>query len=148
MAYGSLGTSTTPTAGTTYCADVFIPRNVTLTGIGVLNAATVGTNKWVVGLYSAAGGTVLANSNLSGAMSSGADAFQEVAFTGTYAAVGPAQYFACAQLDGNTDRFRTIAASTYIDVLTKATAGSFGTMPSLTVPTTFTSDTGPIAYVY
>lgn len=148
VAYSSLGTSTVPVAGTTYCADVFIPRNVTLTGIGILNAGTVGTDKWAVGLYASAGGTVLANSALAGTTTAGANAFQEIAFTGTYAAVGPARYWACGQLNGTTDRFRTVAADTYIDVLTKSTAGAFGTFPSLTVPTTFTADTGIVAYVY
>jgi hypothetical protein len=147
-AYGSFGTNTTLVAGTTYWAEVFIPRNVTLTGIGVLNGATVGTNKWVVGLYGSAGGSVLANSALAGATSSGADAFQELAFTGTYAAVGPARYWIAFQSDGTTDKARTIAASTFVDVLTKSATGSFGTLPSLTVPTTFTADVGPAAYVY
>src|SRR5438128_2335176 len=52
----SLGTSTTPVAGTVYYADVFIPETAkVLTGVGVLNGGTVGTNKWVVGLFSSAG---------------------------------------------------------------------------------------------
>ena len=38
--------------------------------------------------------------------------------------------------------------NTFVDVLTKSVTGTFGTLPSLTVPTTFTADKGPIAYVY
>jgi hypothetical protein len=147
-AYGSFGTNTTLVAGTIYWAEIFVPRNVTLTGVGVLNGATVGTDKWIVGLYASAGGAVLANSALAGTSSSGADAFQEIAFTATYAAVGPARYWIAFQSNGTTDKIRTIAANTFVDTLTKSATGSFGTLSSLTVPTTFTADAGPIAYVY
>lgn len=145
----SLGTSTTPVAGTTYWSDIYIPETAkVLTGVGILNGATVGTNKWVVALYASAGGAALANSALAGVLTSGANAFQEVPFTGTYTVLKPGRYWIGAQLDGTTDRFRTIAAATWIDVLTKSATGTFGTVPSLTVPTTFTADAGPIAYVY
>lgn len=147
-AYASFGTSTTPVAGTIYYADVFVPRNMTITGVSVLNGGTVGTNKWIVGLHATAGGATVANSNLAGVTSSGANAFQDVPFTGTYAAVGPARYWIAFQTDGTTDRFRTVAASTFVDVLTKSAAGAFGTLASLTVPTTFTADVGPIGCLY
>jgi len=144
----SLGTSTTPVAGTIYWADVFIPETAkVLTGVGVLNAATVGTNKWVVGLYNSAGALV-ANSALAGALTAGANAFQQVAFTATYTTPKPGRYWIGVQLDGTTDRFRTIAAATWIDVLTTSATGTFGTLTALTPPTTFTADTGPVAYVY
>jgi hypothetical protein len=144
----SLGTSTTPVAGTVYYADVFIPETAkVLTGVGVLNAATVGTNKWVVGLFDSSG-ALLANSALAGATTSGANAFQQVAFTATYTVKKPGRYWIGVQLDGTTDRFRTIAAATWIDVLTTSATGTFGTLAALTPPTTFTADVGPIAYVY
>jgi len=148
VAYGSLGTNTTLVAGTTYWAEVYIPANVTLTGVAVLNGATVGTDKWIVGLYATAGGAAVANSNLSGTASSGADAFQAIAFTATYAALGPARFWVAFQSNGTTDKVRTIAVSTFVETLTKSATGSFGTLPSLTVPTTVTADVGPIAYVY
>jgi len=148
VAYGSVGTNTTLVAGTTYWAEVYIPANITLTGVAVLNGATVGTDKWIVGLYATAGGAVLANSALAGTSSSGANGFQAIAFTGTYAAVGPARYWMAFQSNGITDTARTIAVSTFVDVLTKSATGTFGTLPSLTAPTTFTADVGPIAYVY
>jgi len=148
VAYGSFGTNTTPVAGTIYWAEVFIPRPMVITGIGVLNGGTVGTDKHVVGLYKTNGGAVLANSALAGVTTSGANAFQEVALTATYSAEGPARYWVALQMNGTTDRFRSIAASTFVDVLTDSDTGSFGTLTSLTAPTTFTADVGPIAYVY
>jgi hypothetical protein len=135
-------------AGTIYYAEVEIRRNITLTGVGVLNGATVGTNNWIVGLHTSAGGAVVANSALAGVLSSGANAFQQIAFTATYDATGPGRYWIAFQSNGATDTARTTAVSTFVDVLTKSTAGAFGTLPSLTVPTTFTADVGPIAYVY
>ena len=140
------GTSTTPVAGTIYLSELRIGTTKDLTGIGVLNAATVGTDEYIVALFDS-DGTFLVSSALAGVTSSGADAFQEVPFTAAFRAV-PGRYWVGVQLNGTTDRFRTIAASTYVDVLTKSSAGAFGTVPDQTAPTTFTADVGPIAYVY
>jgi hypothetical protein len=61
-AYSSTGTNTTLVNGTTLFADVVILKpSVPLTGIGVLNGATVGTDKGIVYLYDSAG-NLLANS--------------------------------------------------------------------------------------
>jgi hypothetical protein len=144
----SLGTSTTPVAGTVYYADIFIPETAkVLTGVGVLNAATVGTDKWLLALYDS-GGTLLANTATAGTTTSGANAFQQIAFTSTYTVKKPGRYWIGASLNGTTDRFRTIAAATWIDVLTTSATGTFGTLAALTPPTTFTADVGPVAYVY
>ena len=148
VAYASQGSAVSHVNGTIYVASVFLPANKTLTGVGVLNAGTVGTSKMIVGLYASTGGAVLVNSALAGATSSGANAFQQIAFTATYAAVGPAMYYIAVQADSATDNIRCIAVSTFLGVLTKSTAGTFGTIGSLTVPTTFTADVGPIAYLY
>jgi hypothetical protein len=146
VAYGSLGTSTTPVAGTIYWAEVWIDACKSLTGIGILNGATVGNDKHIVAIYRN-DGTLLANSNTAGVTTSGADAFQEIAFTAA-TVVAPGRYWIALQMNGTTDRFRSIAASTFVDVKTKSAAGSFGTLTALTVPTTFTADVGPIAYAY
>jgi len=147
VAYGSFGTNTTPVAGTIYWGEVYIDRNITLTGIAFLNGGTVGTDKAIAGLWDS-GGTLVANSALAGATTAGANAFQTLDFTATYAAIGPARYWIGIQVNGTTTRLRTIAVSTFIDCLTKSTTGAFGTLTALTVPTTITADVGPIAYVY
>lgn len=146
VAYGSLGTNTTPTAGTIYYAEVFLPANKTLTGIGILNGGTVGTDNGLVALANSAG-TIVANSDLAGAVTAGANAFQQFAFTATYAAVGPARYWILYQVNGNTTRFRSVAVSTYLP-FTGSVAGVFGTLAAITPPTSTTADVGPIAYVY
>jgi hypothetical protein len=146
VAYGSLGTNTTPVAGTIYWAEIRIDAVKTLTGVGILNGTVVGNDKHIVAIYRS-DGTLLANSNTAGVTTSGADAFQQVAFTGTVI-VAPGRYWLALQMNGTTDRFRSIAASTFLDVLTTSATGSFGTLTALTPPTTFTADVGPIAYAY
>lgn len=147
VAYGSFGTNTTMVAGTIYWADVYIPRNFTVTGIAVLNGATVGTDNGLVGLYNSAG-VLVGNSALAGTLSAGANAFQARDLLTPYAAVGPGRYWVAYQQNGTTATIRTVAASTFVDVLTKSATGVFGTLTALTPPTTFTADVGPIAYVY
>lgn len=146
VAYGSLGTNTTPVAGTTYWANLDIPNAVTLTGIACLNGGTAATDKLIYGLYNNSG-TLIANTALAGVTATGTDAFQAIAFTATEA-ITPGRYWVAYQTNGTTTRFRTIAASTYTNVLTTSATGSFGTLPTLTVPTTFTADKGPLCYAY
>lgn len=146
VAYGSLGTNAVHVAGTIYVSELFIPYRKTITGLAVLNGATVGTDSLIVGLYAATGGAVLANSALAGTATSGANAFQEIALTATYDALA-GKYYAAVQCEGTTPKTRRIAANTYLN-LTKSFVGAFGTLTSLTVPTTTTADVGPIVYAY
>ena len=146
VAYGSMGTNTTLVAGTIYWAEVNIPREVDLTGAAVLNGATVGTDKGIVALYDT-NGALVCNSALAGATTSGANAFQQYAFTAVQK-VQPGRYFIAYQSNGTTDTIRTIAVSTFIDSLTASATGTFGTLTALTVPTTITADKGPVGYVY
>lgn len=146
VAYGSMGTNTTLVAGTIYWAEVAIGRQIQLTGIAVLNGATVGTDNGVVALYDT-NGQLVANSALAGAVTAGANAFQTRAFT-TPVTVSAGRYFIAYQSNGTTDTLRTIAVSTFIESLTASATGAFGTLTPLTVPTTITADKGPIGYAY
>jgi len=149
VAYGSVGTNTTMVAGTIYWAELYVPRNITVASINVLNGATVGTDKGIAAIYDS-NGLLLTNSALAGATTSGANTFQSYApatATGTYDLVGPARYWIAYQSNGTTDTIRTIATATFIDVLTTSATGAFGTLTALTVPTTFTADKGPVAYI-
>ena len=145
-AYASTGTSAVHVAGTQYYSEIFLPANKTITGIAVLNGATVGTDNLIVALASSTG-AILRTSALAGTLSAGANAFQEIAFTSTYAAIGPARYFLIVQCNGTTATTRRIAASTYRNWAGSA-AGSFGTIAAITPPTSTTADAGPIGYVY
>jgi hypothetical protein len=148
-AYSSINTAGTTTGATTvYCSEVNLPSNKLLTGIALLNGTTVGTDKHYVVLYDSAGNAI-ANSAVAGVTTSGASTYQQFAFTSTYYAVGPAQYFACFQANGTTDNVRMAVTGTNDNLLTKGQTGAtFGTIPALTVPTTFTTAVGPYVYLY
>lgn len=148
-AYTSLNsTGTTLAATTLYCSEVNLRANKLLTGIAILAGTTVGTDKWYSVLYDSAGNAIV-NSALAGATTSGASTFQARAFTSKYYAVGPAQYFACFQTNGTTDTARMVVTGTQDNLLTKGQTGAtFGTVPALTVPTTFTTAVGPYVYLY
>lgn len=147
VAYGSFGTNTTPVAGTVYYTELEVPANKTVTGIGVLQGTAVGTDKAIVSLYHPTTGALLRSSALAGVTMTSTDAFQEYPLTATYDIVGPTKVWVGLQINGTTARFRSIAASTFLR-WTGSAAGSFGTLPTITPPTTFAADKGPIAYVY
>jgi hypothetical protein len=146
VARASIGTDAVHVAGSIYFAEIFLPANKTLTGIGVLNGSVVGTDNLIVGLYSSTG-TLLRSSALAGALSAGADGFQEIPFTSTYAAVGPARYWLAVQCEGTTAATQRIATATYLNS-TGSQVGVFGTMAAITPTATTTADVGPIGYVY
>lgn len=149
VAYGSVGTNTTPSATAFYLTDVVIPYPVVFsaTGIGVLNGGTVGTDKMLVALYDASG-YLLANSDTAGATTSGTDAFQQYAFL-VPVTLQPGRYIIGVQINGTTTRFRTVATLTNVDVIGGTITSVFGTIPTtITVPTTLTADKAPVCYLY
>ena len=149
VAYSAAGTSTAKATNTMYCTEIDLPYNKNLTGLGMLNGAATGTDKWVLALYDSAG-TLLANSATAGVVASGNSTFQKQAFTVPYYAVGPAQYFACAQGDsGTTATINLIPTGTQDSYLTKKFASqTFGTLASIAVPTTFTTLSGGYWILY
>ena len=137
-------TSTTPSATTVYLTQIQIPVNTTVTGIQVLNGGTVGTNKYIVALYSTSG-TVLVNSSTAGVLTSGASVYQQIPFTAPYSAIGPATYWVGLYVNGTTDRFEAIPAMGQADGLAGTITGqTFGVVSSITVPTTFTAGAGAV----
>lgn len=146
VAYSSFGNATTTVAGTHYRAEIFVNRKVTLKGIAVLNAGTIGADKGLVALYDSTG-SLVASSAAAGATTVGANAFQSYDFTATVD-VKPGQYWAVYQSNGTTDNVRTIAASTFIETSTGSATGTFATALNFTPPTTFTANVGPVAYAY
>jgi hypothetical protein len=142
------GTSTTPVVTRVYLTQIFIPANVTLTGIKINNGAIVGTDSYIVALFNSAGGAV-ANSSLAGTLTAGADSYQTIPFTSTYAAKGPSVYWIGLYVNGTTDRFRTIpAVGEMTGWADYATGQTFGTIATITPPTSFNADRGPVAFTY
>jgi hypothetical protein len=143
VAYTTLNTNgTTLVAGTEYCTEVFLPESKLLTGIGVMNGTTVGTDNHLVALYDS-GGNLIANSAVAGVLAASASTYQTIAFTGKYFAVGPAQYFGCVQSNGTTATVRMVVTGTQDNIFTTSKTGVFGTLPAIVAPTTFTTAVGP-----
>ena len=139
------GTDTAPVAGTVYVGELFVPANATLTGIGYLIGSVGGTDKAIAALYDSAG-AVVANSAVAGVTVGTTATYQELPFTATYAAVGPAQYFVSISMNGTTARLRTVPAGAILPTTTAE--GVFGTLDAITPPTTFTAASAPVAYSY
>lgn len=132
-----------------YCTEVDLPSSQMITGIGVLNGTTVGTdNHWAL-LYDASG-NLLGNSAAVGALSATASVYQKFALTAKYYAPGPAKYFACLGSNGTTATVRHAITSVNDNILAGAVTGQvFGTAAAtITVPATFTTATGPYMLIY
>lgn len=148
--YTGINTNGTAVGSTTlYCTELNLPVNKTLTGIAVLNGTTVTANARYVILYDSAG-RALANSALAGQASVTASVYENYAFTTPFYAVGPTQYFACLQDNATGSTTVRMAVTGQADgYLTKGQTGAtFGTVPTLTVPTTFTTAVGPFVRAY
>lgn len=137
------GTDATPVNTEVYIAEVFVPANMTVTGVAIFNGSAVSGNV-KVGLADSTGAVVATSASTA---QSGTDAYQRVAFTGTYAAKGPATYYVLLIVDNGTARYN---AHTFGDFgAAKQTGQVFATgFTTITPPTTFTTALAPIASLY
>ena len=142
-ATGTVGTDTTGVTTVTWISEVFIPVNTTLTGISVLNGVAVAGNV-TVGLANSAGAVVA--SSTTGTAASGTQAYQQFAFSTTYSAVGPAKHYVLLQMNNTGYHFRTHVVGNFGASTAQTTV--YGTLPTITPPTTFTTGLGPIADTY
>lgn len=130
-----------------YVAEVFVPCNVTVTGVAYFAGANTNGNQKVM-LFNSAG-TRVAISASTDVSSDTADSYTRIAFTSTYAAVGPATYYVGIIADDNTHDINTHVVGNFgagkITGLVYATEAGYAT---ITVPTTFTTGLGPIATLY
>jgi hypothetical protein len=143
VAATSAFTNQTPVATEFYIAEIFVPANVTVTGVAVLNGSAVSGNL-KVGLANSSGVNVATSASTA---ASGTTAYQLVPFTTPYAAVGPATYFVTTFYDNTTQR--ATAFTTGSCATAKATAQVFATgFTTFVAPTTFTTAIGPVANLY
>lgn len=138
------GTNATPSTTETYVSEVFVPCNMTITGIALFNGSDV-TGNVTVGLADSTGAPIAAAKSASTA-GSGTDAYQRIPFATPYAAKGPAIYFIQVQYNSATARYNTHTLGNH-GVLVQ-TAQSYGTFASFTPPTTFVTAVGNIASLY
>lgn len=139
----AFGTDTTPVVTETYICQVNIDNNCTLTGLSVLNGSAVSGNISVALANSA--GAVVASSASTNA-GSGTNAYQQIPFSATYAAVGPAKYFALVQYSATTARYRTHILGNF--GADKKTSETYGTFTTVTPPTAFATAGAIVADTY
>ena len=133
-------------AGTVYLAEVFVPANVSVTGVAVFNGTAVAGNGKVM-LYDSAGARVAISASTA---MSGTTAYQLIPFTGgPIAVVGPASYFVGVIYDTTTHDLRHHTIGTFATGTdTGNTYATDSTFATVTLPTTFTTEVGPIASLY
>ncbi len=143
------GTDTTPANNTQFLTSLWIPVNMTLTGVGYLIGSVGGTDKVYTALYDSTG-ALLANSSVSGGGATVGTAanIQTLAFTATYAAKGPGLFFVGISMNGNTARLRTVLAFCQAGLFAGSVTQTHGTVAAVVAPSTFTADKAPICFVY
>lgn len=141
-ATSAAGTDATPTNTETYICAVFVPANATITGVRLFNGSVASGNV-KYGLFDSAGTNVATTASTA---MSGTDAYQQIAFSAPYAAVGPATYYVALQVDNSTARINMHPFGAF--PASKKTGETYGTWTSITPPTTFTADVGPMATLY
>lgn len=129
----------------TYVCEVFVPANATLTGVSVLNGTAV-AGHLNVGLANSSGVVVAQSATTTSA--SGTSTYQQVPFTATYAAKGPAKYFILLQGDNTSGRYNAHTIGNF--GATKVTSETYGTFLTTAAysTTTFTTAIAPVADVY
>lgn len=138
------GTDATPSTTETYVSEVFVPCNMTITGVAVFNGSNV-TGNVQVALATSAGAPIAAAKSAATA-GSGTDAYQRIPFATPYAALGPATYYIQVQYSSATARYNAHTVGNH-GVLVQ-TGQVFGTLTSFTPPTTFVTAVGNIAGLY
>lgn len=138
------GNNSTPSTTETYVTEIFVPANMTVTGVSVFNGSDV-TGSMTVGLATAAGVPIAAAISASTA-GSGTDAYQRIPFAAAYAAIGPATYYIQVQYNSATARYNTHTVGNFgCQVQTTQT---YGTMASFTPAGTFTTNVCNMASLY
>ncbi len=133
-----------PVITETYVSEIFVPCNLTITGIALFNGTNV-TGNVTVGLATSAGAPIAAALSASTA-GSGVDAIQRIPFAVAYAAKGPATYFVQVQYSSGTARYNTHILGNH-GVLVQ-TAQTYGVLTSFTAPSTFVTVVGSVGGLY
>jgi len=136
--------NSTPVVTETYISEIFVPCNMTITGIALFNGSDV-TGNVTVGLATSAGAPIAAAKSASTA-GSGVDSIQRVPFAVAYAAVGPATYYIQVQYNSGTARYNTHVLGNH-GVLVQ-TSQTYGTLMSFTAPSTFVTNVGNVGGLY
>lgn len=140
----TIGLATSASANSLWISEVYIDRSMILTGIGVLNGATVAGNS-IVGLYDTSGNLVASSGSTA---NSGTNAFQEIPFSVTYTAKGPGRYFIAVVSNNGNHIIRTISPADPGVLAAVQLQGGFSVPATITVPASAAAGAGAIGYAY
>ena len=145
------GTNLTATAGSIYIASIFVPGDMVVSGIRYLAGQTSTAGYWTGIIYDTGGNlvgnTAKTSTNATPTASTSASASLT---TGPALLLGPATYFIGIQFS-TTDKIVTAqaGADACSGLLATSQTGAFGTVPAtITPPTAFSADKGPVASLY
>lgn len=138
------GNDSTPSITETYVTEIWVPANMTITGVALFNGSVI-TGNVTVGLATAAGAPIAAAKSASTA-GSGTDAYQRVPFATPYAAIGPATYYMQVQYSSASARYNTHTVGNFGCLV--QTSQVYGTLASFTPPTTFVTNVCNMASLY
>lgn len=140
------GNNSTPVITETYVTSMFVPCNMTITGVQLFNGSDV-TGNVKVGLANPITGVPIAAAVSATTAGAGTDAYQKVPFATPYEAKGPANYLVCVQYSSATARYNTHTIGT--DPCIAQAGSTFGTIPTINpLPTVFVTNIGNIMSFY
>lgn len=135
------GTDATPVVTETYIAEILLPFNARVTGLALFNGSAVAGN--VKGIIYNSAGAVLGST--ASTAQSGTDAFQRVALSAALN-LTPGTYYVGWQFNNTGARFNAHPIGNF--GASKKTGETYGTATTITPPTTFTADLGPMGGLY
>lgn len=137
------GTDATPVTTELYVAEVMVPRRGTVTGVGLFNGSVAAGNVKVA-LHTASGVRIALSASVAVV---GTDAFQRVPFAAPIV-VPPGTYYVGAIFNNVANRYNAHAAPGNFGS-GKITGTTFAApLATITPPTTFTADLGPMGGLY
>lgn len=138
------GNDSTPVVTETYYAEVFVPDNITVTGVALFNGSATGSGNVTVYLTNLAGANVAHSASTA---VSGVDTYQRIPFTAPLTVLGPGTYYVATQYNNVATRYNTFPVGNF--GAGKDTGTTYGTFPTVpTIPTTFTANLGNLASLY
>jgi len=130
-----------------YVGQVYVPADMTVTGVSIMTGTNTNGNAKVC-LFDSAGVRVAISASTD-VSSFAADSYNDIAFSAAYSAKGPATYYVGIICDDNTNDLNTHTFGKFnagkITGLVYATEAGYAT---ITPPSTFTTALAPIASLY
>lgn len=138
----TVGTDSTASITATYLCELNLSCSMLLTGASILQGST-GAGNCTLYLLDFNGAQLAKTASFS--VSGSTAQYVGNNFTTSYFAAGPGRYYIAAQFDSASNKFRTHSLGLFG---ASSVASTYGTLPTLTPPTAFTANVGPIVSTY